>query len=86
MSASWLHARRGLPERLRSRRGRARQIRDHSLAGERGNHAISKVEFTAEDIKKGDYPHYMLKEIFEHPARFATRCAVASASKSVQQS
>ncbi|MEO7724266.1 MAG: glutamine--fructose-6-phosphate transaminase (isomerizing), partial [Chthoniobacterales bacterium] len=28
---------------------------------------ISKVEFTAEDIKKGDYPHYMLKEIFEQP-------------------
>ena len=38
-----------------------------SLAGERGAHAISKVEFTAEDIKKGDYPHYMLKEIFEQP-------------------
>jgi glutamine---fructose-6-phosphate transaminase (isomerizing) len=38
-----------------------------SLAGERGNHAISKVEFTAEDIKKGDYPYYMLKEIFEQP-------------------
>ena len=38
-----------------------------SLAGERGNHEISKVEFTAEDIKKGDYPHYMLKEIFEQP-------------------
>ena len=28
---------------------------------------ISKVEFSAEDIKKGDYPHYMLKEIFEQP-------------------
>jgi glucosamine--fructose-6-phosphate aminotransferase (isomerizing) len=38
-----------------------------SLAGERGDRAISKVEFTAEDIKKGDYPHYMLKEIFEQP-------------------
>src|SRR5881227_1313865 len=38
-----------------------------SLAGERGHHAISKVEFTAEEIKKGDYPHYMLKEIFEQP-------------------
>ena len=37
------------------------------LAGERGDRAISKVEFTAEDIKKGDYPHYMLKEIFEQP-------------------
>ena len=30
-------------------------------------HEVSKVEFTAEDIKKGDYPHYMLKEISEQP-------------------
>jgi glucosamine--fructose-6-phosphate aminotransferase (isomerizing) len=36
-----------------------------SLAGESGSHQVSKVEFSAEDIKKGDYPHYMLKEIFE---------------------
>src|SRR6476660_1785790 len=38
-----------------------------SIAGERGNRAISKVEFTAEDVSKGDFPHYMLKEIFEQP-------------------
>src|SRR5438477_328799 len=38
-----------------------------SLAGESGDHQVSKVEFTAEDIKKGAYPHYMLKEIFEQP-------------------
>src|ERR1043166_7535767 len=38
-----------------------------SLAGETGDRQVSKVEFTAEDIKKGDYPHYMLKEIFEQP-------------------
>src|SRR5207244_13043322 len=38
-----------------------------SLAGETGDRQVSKVEFTAEDIKKGVYPHYMLKEIFEHP-------------------
>ncbi len=38
-----------------------------SLAGDTGDHHISRVEFTAEDIKKGDYPHYMLKEIFEQP-------------------
>ena len=38
-----------------------------SLAGESGNHQVSKVEFTAEDIKKGVYSHYMLKEIFEQP-------------------
>jgi glutamine---fructose-6-phosphate transaminase (isomerizing) len=38
-----------------------------SLAGDAGIHEIHKVEFTDEDIKKGDYPHYMLKEIFEQP-------------------
>src|SRR3954471_20548328 len=38
-----------------------------SVDGAVGQHAVSKVEFTAEDIKKGDYPHYMLKEIFEQP-------------------
>src|SRR3954453_9381090 len=32
-----------------------------------GNYTLSKVEFSDEDIKKGDYPHYMLKEIFEQP-------------------
>src|SRR5881227_650250 len=38
-----------------------------SLAGVSGDHRVSKVEFTAEDITKGDYPHYMLKQIFEQP-------------------
>ena len=38
-----------------------------SIDGVTGEHAVSKVEFTAEDTKKGDYPHYMLKEIFEQP-------------------
>src|SRR5919204_439565 len=38
-----------------------------SLAGDITEHPVSKVEFTAEDISKGDYPHYMLKEIFEQP-------------------
>jgi glucosamine--fructose-6-phosphate aminotransferase (isomerizing) len=38
-----------------------------SVAGEGGRYEVSKVEFTDEDIKKGDYPHYMLKEIFEQP-------------------
>ena len=36
-----------------------------SIEGATGEHAVSKVEFSAEDIKKGDYPHYMLKEICE---------------------
>jgi glutamine---fructose-6-phosphate transaminase (isomerizing) len=38
-----------------------------SVAGQGGNYQVSKVEFTEADIKKGDYPHYMLKEIFEQP-------------------
>ena len=38
-----------------------------SLAGESGDRQVSRVEFTAEDIKKGDFRHYMLKEIFEQP-------------------
>jgi glutamine---fructose-6-phosphate transaminase (isomerizing) len=38
-----------------------------SVAGEVGNYQLSKVEFSDADIKKGDYPHYMLKEIFEQP-------------------
>ena len=38
-----------------------------SVAGESGSYEVSKVEFTDEDVKKGDYPHYMLKEIFEQP-------------------
>jgi glucosamine--fructose-6-phosphate aminotransferase (isomerizing) len=38
-----------------------------SIDGATGQHEVSKVEFTAEDIKKGDYPHYMLKEICEQP-------------------
>jgi len=36
-----------------------------SLAGESGDHRVSKVEFTAEDIKKGDYANYMLKPTSE---------------------
>ncbi|HET9418464.1 MAG TPA: glutamine--fructose-6-phosphate transaminase (isomerizing) [Chthoniobacterales bacterium] len=39
-----------------------------SLDGATEQHTVSRVEFTAEDIKKGDYPHYMLKEIFEQPS------------------
>jgi len=38
-----------------------------SLAGDISEHPVSKVDFTAEDVGKGDYPHYMLKEIFEQP-------------------
>ena len=45
--------------------------RDHfeitSLLGGASGFEVTKVEFTEADVSKGDYPHYMLKEIFEQP-------------------
>jgi glucosamine--fructose-6-phosphate aminotransferase (isomerizing) len=38
-----------------------------SLLGGASGFEVTKVEFSAEDVSKGDYPHYMLKEIFEQP-------------------
>lgn len=38
-----------------------------TLLGGASGYEISKVEFTAEDVSKGDYEHYMRKEIFEQP-------------------
>ena len=38
-----------------------------SLAGADTSFQVSKVEFTTEDVDKGAYPHFMLKEIFEQP-------------------
>jgi glucosamine--fructose-6-phosphate aminotransferase (isomerizing) len=38
-----------------------------SLLGGASGFEVTKVEFTAEDVSKGDYAHYMLKEIFEQP-------------------
>jgi glucosamine--fructose-6-phosphate aminotransferase (isomerizing) len=38
-----------------------------TVAGSDAAFQISKVEFTAEDVDKGKYPHYMLKEIYEQP-------------------
>lgn len=38
-----------------------------SLAGADTSFQVSKVEFTAEDVDKGSYAHFMLKEIFEQP-------------------
>lgn len=38
-----------------------------TLAGSDADFQISKVEYTAEDVDKGKYPHYMLKEIYEQP-------------------
>ena len=38
-----------------------------SLLGGASGFEVTKVEFTADDVSKGDFPHYMLKEIFEQP-------------------
>jgi glucosamine--fructose-6-phosphate aminotransferase (isomerizing) len=38
-----------------------------SLVGGASGFEVSKVEFSEEDVSKGAYPHYMLKEIFEQP-------------------
>ncbi|MDB6151885.1 MAG: glmS [Chthoniobacteraceae bacterium] len=39
-----------------------------SLLGGASGFEVTKVEFSEEDVSKGVYPHYMLKEIFEQPA------------------
>ncbi len=38
-----------------------------SLLGGASGFEVTKVEFTAEDVSRGDFPHYMLKEIHEQP-------------------
>ncbi len=32
-----------------------------------GSYEVTKVDFTSEDVALGDFPHYMLKEIYEQP-------------------
>lgn len=43
------------------------QFEISSLLGGASGFEVSKVEFDESDVSKGDYPHYMLKEIFEQP-------------------
>ncbi len=38
-----------------------------SLVGGESGFEVSQVEFSEADVSKGDYPHYMLKEIYEQP-------------------
>jgi len=38
-----------------------------TLLGGASGYEVSKVEFSEKDVDKGEYPHYMLKEIFEQP-------------------
>jgi glucosamine--fructose-6-phosphate aminotransferase (isomerizing) len=44
---------------------RAGSFQIQSLAGDGRDYEISTVDFDAEEATKGDYPHFMLKEIFE---------------------
>ncbi len=37
------------------------------LGGGPGRYEISEFEYTGDTVKKGDYPHFMLKEIYEQP-------------------
>ena len=38
-----------------------------TLLGGKSGYEITAVEFTEQDVEKGEYPHFMLKEIFEQP-------------------
>jgi glucosamine--fructose-6-phosphate aminotransferase (isomerizing) len=38
-----------------------------NVDGDAAEYEVSTVEFTPEQAEKGEYPHYMLKEIFEQP-------------------
>ncbi len=38
-----------------------------SVAGGQSGYEITAVEFQEKDVDKGDYPHFMLKEIYEQP-------------------
>lgn len=38
-----------------------------TLGGESSDYQVSEVEYSEEEIEKGDYEHFMLKEIFEQP-------------------
>ena len=53
----------------------SRRVRDHHLSAAPSGFEVSKVEFSAEDVSKGDYPHYMLKEIYEQPEHHPRRHA-----------
>ncbi|MEM7010901.1 MAG: glutamine--fructose-6-phosphate transaminase (isomerizing), partial [Verrucomicrobiota bacterium] len=40
-------------------------------SGEKSDFEVKQVEFTQEEAEKGDFPHFMLKEIFEQPQSVA---------------
>ena len=59
-----------------------------TLAGSDASFQVSKVEFMAEDVDKGKFPHYMLKEIFEQPnsVRDAMRGRLSASKRPPQSS
>ena len=47
-----------------------------SLAGGgQSSYEVSQVDFAEEEVEQGEFPHFMLKEIFEQPESIPTRCA-----------
>ncbi len=51
------------------RRGKPLVIR--SLSNEEKNPSVQEIELEIEQLEKGGYPHFMLKEIFEQPSTIA---------------
>ncbi len=45
----------------------AGEFKIETLEGGSAEFEVSRVDFTQEDAEKGDFPHFMLKEIFEQP-------------------
>ena len=56
------------PRRRRARRRRPAGLRRHPAPGGRGD--LSHAEITTRDIDRGEFSHYLLKEITEAPASF----------------
>jgi glucosamine--fructose-6-phosphate aminotransferase (isomerizing) len=57
-----------------------------SLGGESGDHPVSKVEFTAEDIKKGDFRITCSRKFLSNQTQSAMRCAAVLARKTAPRS
>lgn len=44
------------------------EFRIENVDGDPSDYEVSTVDFTPEQAEKGDFPHYMLKEIYEQPS------------------
>lgn len=45
----------------------AEEFTVENVDGDESAYEVSRVDFTPEQVEKGDFPHFMLKEIFEQP-------------------